>query len=354
MDTEKVYYPGLDGLRGIAIILVVLYHYFPFFRIGWIGVDLFFVLSGFLITGILLKTRNETSYFRNFFVRRALRIFPVYFLVLIAFYICCPLLFVQKQAGSAYSYYTDNQIWFWTITENWLFIKEGVPPEPYLQHLWSLAIEEQFYLIWPVLLYSLRSLVIIKYFLLALFLIALSLRVVLWFYYTGYEAFYYNTFARLDSFAAGAFLSILHLQKKRISKAQINVVFFAFLALLFCAIFISKNLDHNSVPFATVGYSITALFFMCICFKLINSDSIIARSSLLKQIGRISYGVYVYHIPVFLVGNFVLHKMISVDDMGSVAQVIPFICIGVTFLISFLSYKIVELPCLRFRNKLMQ
>ncbi|MDB5205706.1 MAG: acyltransferase 3 [Flavisolibacter sp.] len=353
MNGGRAHYPGLDALRGIAIILVVLYHYFPFFRIGWIGVDLFFVLSGFLITGILLRTREEKNYFRNFFLRRAFRIFPLYFLVLIVFYICSPLLFTQKQVGSAYFYYTNNQVWFWTFTENWLLIRQGPPPEPYLQHFWSLAIEEQFYLVWPFLLYGVRSLVILKYFLVALFFMAISLRVILWIYFIGHEAFYYNTFARVDGFAAGAFLSILVFQKERISKTLMLIAFFGLAAVFFCAILVSKNLDHNSAPFATVGYSVAALFFMCICFKLINSNSIIARSGFLKQIGRISYGIYVYHIPVFLIGSYVLHKIDLLNDSGSNVYVIPFICIGATFLISSLSYKLIELPCLRFRNKLL-
>lgn len=105
--------------------------------IGWSGVDLFFVLSGFLITTILIQTRDEPRYFRNFFMRRVLRIFPVYF-------------------GSLFLVFSlvehpQYEPWYWLFVQNWLPVFEGTLPPMPLQPYWSLAIEEQFYLIWPLL-----------------------------------------------------------------------------------------------------------------------------------------------------------------------------------------------------------
>ena len=150
---ERTYYPALDVLRGIAIILVFFYHTFhfiPFFEFGWMGVDLFFVLSGFLITDLLLVTQKNKNFFRNFYIRRFLRIFPLYYLVLTVFLVLSPYFFSQQNLNE-YTYYNQNQFWFWAQLQNWLFVTKGLGNSPYLSHLWSLAIEEQFYLFWPLL-----------------------------------------------------------------------------------------------------------------------------------------------------------------------------------------------------------
>src|SRR5687767_13351351 len=113
--------PALDGLRGLAILLVVTFHNFGFideFIFGWLGVDLFFVLSGFLITGILLKTVGAPHYLRNFFARRILRIFPLYYLSLIIFLVILPLVGIYK---NELAYYTQHQWWLWLYLQNWLY-----------------------------------------------------------------------------------------------------------------------------------------------------------------------------------------------------------------------------------------
>jgi peptidoglycan/LPS O-acetylase OafA/YrhL len=120
--------PALDGLRGIAILLILILHSFglgvmhsdgaiwKIFNAGWVGVDLFFVISGYLITGILLETRDRPGYFRVFFIRRMLRIFPPYYFVL-AFVIVLGLA-VPALHTDAFSRLLDNQIWLWTYTSN--------------------------------------------------------------------------------------------------------------------------------------------------------------------------------------------------------------------------------------------
>src|SRR5690349_948892 len=110
---QRPYYAGLDGLRGIAILLIIGYHIFdfiPLFNHGWLGVDLFFVLSGFLITDILLKTRGQKGYLKNFYVKRILRIFPVYYLTLVVFIYFLPAL-VEVPYNA--DYYGKHQASFW-------------------------------------------------------------------------------------------------------------------------------------------------------------------------------------------------------------------------------------------------
>lgn len=159
---ELVYNKGhikaLDGFRGIAIVLVLLFHLYGFDPVrwitilGWIGVDVFFVLSGFLITGILLDNKQRNSYYKVFMIRRILRIVPLYYLVLVLFFIISR--FVTFPGAG---YLLHNQLYFWTYTPNYLFAFYGWPKGfEGLNHFWSLAIEEQFYLFWPFFVFMLN------------------------------------------------------------------------------------------------------------------------------------------------------------------------------------------------------
>lgn len=157
--------PQLDGVRGLAILLVTLYRFgtqlpaesglgralATAFRFGDRGVDLFFVLSGFLITGVLIQARGQKHYFRNFFARRSLRIFPLYFVSLAG------LLGLASQLPSlrpAFEEALENQVYLWTYLTNWKMAWEGRWCFGALDHFWSLAVEEHFYLIWPLILFA--------------------------------------------------------------------------------------------------------------------------------------------------------------------------------------------------------
>lgn len=147
----KQHISALDSIRGVAVLLVILFHCYPTYitKLGWLGVDLFFVLSGFLITGLLLDAKGKNNYYRNFIVRRTLRIFPLYYFALLLCLVIVPIVF-KSLLPPDYGYYTANQLWFWTYTQNWLFSKTGFPENLTLVHFWSLAVEEQFYLFWPL------------------------------------------------------------------------------------------------------------------------------------------------------------------------------------------------------------
>lgn len=347
--SEKMYYPGLDGLRGVATLLVVIYHYLPSFRIGWIGVDLFFVLSGFLISSILLQTKDKKHYFRNFYIRRALRIFPVYFLFLLVFYLGLEFFFDEKGSSSAFRYYSDHQLWFLTFLQNWLIIREGPPPEPYLIHFWSLAVEEQFYLFWPFAIFLIRSLKTTKILLFLFFMVAFCLRLYFWFDQAPNQPFYYHSLARFDSLAAGSFLAIIVYRKQSISITVRTIITVLFFALIFTAWLGYNSFEHNSFLFATIGYSISAAFFTIICYNSL-TDVRFLHHGLLQFFGRISYGMYVFHLPVFLAGSSLLIQTHSFNGPAA-SLFIPVICFSVTILISFLSYRFVELPFLKLKSK---
>jgi peptidoglycan/LPS O-acetylase OafA/YrhL len=219
--------PSLDGLRGIAILLVLLHNFDVLdlggahalgpvlvkecFYIGWIGVQLFFVLSGYLITRGLLVTQDQPDYFERFFLKRVLRIFPLYYLALLVFLVLLPATGWVEQRSMQYS-----PLWLWAYLSNWTtpFEPTGGP----LPHFWSLAVEEQFYLVWPLLLWKLR---LRHVWWLCLGLTALSPLLRLLLVRQGFpdEALYEFTFSRMDALAGAAALRAVQLRDLRFPQA---------------------------------------------------------------------------------------------------------------------------------------
>lgn len=350
-QSQRSYFPGLDALRGIAILLVVFHHFFDF-SIGWIGVDLFFVLSGFLITSILLRTKSDAHYFRNFYIKRVLRIFPIYFLLLILFYSFCSL-FTTKTPGSTYYYYVDSWYWFFTFTQNFLIITKGHPPEPYLAHLWSLALEEQFYFFWPLIIFLVRNICTLKTLITIVFLLALFIRLFLFFFPFGHENYYFNLLTRADSLAAGSFLAVYYYNRQSMSKLFLYLALFLFLTFLCVTFLITESFTYNTFLFRTIGYSISAVFFMAVCYQVIKSNTILDKLEVLKYIGRISYGIYIYHIPVLLIGGYIFEKLGLTNYIIGTPPINRVFFLFITITVSVASYRWIELPILRWKNKVI-
>lgn len=355
-QTGKAYYPALDGLRGTAIILVLIYHNFGFigqFYFGWLGVDLFFVLSGFLITDILMNSLDSPRYLRNFYMRRVLRIFPLYYLSLIFFLLIYPALFKTPD----FSYYSENQAWLWTYLQNWLYIFKPDDSVNILHHFWSLAVEEQFYLIWPLTILLVKK----PKWLIALLATALlgviALRYIVWeFKIENFAYFNLYTFSRIDGICIGSMLALLmRVNSHVISRYQTIIV--AGLALLNFLFFFFNRTRSYSLPYlAIAGYTTFAVMIAILVYEAIQQKNklinYIFSNRILKFFGKISYGLYVYHWPVYLI----LQKPLTDFFRDKIAFLPIPVAVSITatvlaIVLSWISYHSFEKYFIRMKTK---
>jgi peptidoglycan/LPS O-acetylase OafA/YrhL len=298
---RRHYYPAIDGLRGLAILLVVAYHNYGFLgytNFGWLGVDLFFVLSGFLITNIILVEKEDPNFLKKFYIRRVLRIFPLYYLFLIIFLWILPSLGIAK---NELKYYTSNQAWLWTYLQNWKFSFDLAPDAKLMTHLWSLGVEEQFYLLWPltiILVKSKRALIAIM---LSLVAGLIFTRFILW--SNHYENFNYTTlytFTRFDGIFLGSTLALLYNYRPGLITKLFTFIVLGLAAINFIFYF-SNNSDYPY--FAFVGYTTFCTLFVLLLNEILNNNHIINRifnNRVLIFFGKVSYGFYLFHWPIFV------------------------------------------------------
>jgi peptidoglycan/LPS O-acetylase OafA/YrhL len=321
--------PVLDGIRGLAVLLVVFNHldavlrppFTPadqlFVRLSgttWLGVDLFFVLSGFLITGILLDAKGAPGYFRTFYLRRTLRIFPLYYAFLLAIFVVLPLAGVTlvNEATRA------QQGWYWTYLSNVLFARENLIPYT-TGHLWSLAVEEQFYLVWPlvVLLLSRARLLRLS---IGIVLLLFLARPILSLYDVTWIQFYTLTPFRMDSLAVGAALAALSRSERPLASwrpAAVRAFAAASAASLVLMLYKPLLAMVQGVPVAAVNssslawdpeiqtlrftaYGVTfgALLVLALTAGPAARLARLFSSPLLRFFGRYSYAIYIVHVPL--------------------------------------------------------
>jgi len=294
-------------LRGIAILLVVFYHNFGFtqyFFFGWLGVDLFFVLSGFLITDILLKTVNKPGYFKNFYAKRVLRIFPLYYLSLIVFLLILPRI---KDFPLDFSFYVDHQWWFWTYLQNWFLIFHDVGnTTTAIQHYWSLAVEEQFYIVWPFIIFLIRKPTWLLAIAGLLLVGVICTRLYMWtIQIKDLNYFGLYTYTRIDGICIGSMLAILQFMRSPFIKKYFTGLVLLLAALNFIFYFINKQYEFTYPYLAIVGYTTFAMLFAIVVHEVIQGENKVFNFLLnikpLRFFGKISYGLYVFHWPVYLI-----------------------------------------------------
>jgi len=363
--------PSLDGVRGIAILLVLATHFFlPYARspvsaalrqvlgYGWLGVDLFFVLSGFLITGVLLRARDDPHYFRNFYARRVLRIFPAYYFVLTVVFFVYPLFNPVLQEA----HLSADAPWYYAHLQNWLWITRHEGPGWYgVSHFWSLAVEEQFYLVWPFLLWRTPTQALGR---ICLLIIGLSItcKLVLWRAHADHLAVHLGTITRFDALGAGAWVAVQRHAGREPGRVVRAVIAAASLVLLGFVAFRSGTSPTGATTDLRVVIPTTtaaAIAFAGFVWHAAGAGAgtvagRVLRSRPLLFLGKYSYGIYLIHL--------VLHPQLAEALRAWFMQWFGFpsnleraasalVLMGLTLALAVSMYHLLEAPALRLKER---
>src|SRR5580698_2898121 len=334
--------PQLDAVRGLAVLLVLLHNtdIYPALHLqlisvnGWMGVDLFFVLSGLLITGILLDTKQSDGYFSNFYARRCLRIWPLYYSVLLFMFVIVPIL----RPSDAHTVFEARSSPWWAYP---VFLQNFLVPIPTMATgalgvTWSLAVEEQFYLVWPLVVWFCTAAQLRK---IAIAVICFS--PALRYYLSLHQVnIYSNTFCRLDGMMAGALLALMirssdFVPAKFVTPAWIIFLVSAPLALVVEALH-ARWIGFSVIALASVSFVYLALFSTQ---KWLHA---LLTNRFLVYTGTISYGIYLLQkIPLDAVKAFHLDKHEFL--------VLP-ITAAATYAMAAISWNLLEKPVLKLKK----
>lgn len=364
MSKTIPFYPGIAGLRGLAILLVMGYHFFDahFFldqsiqwdfnplRFGWAGVDLFFVISGFLITSILIKSKNQEHGLVNFFKRRALRIFPLYYGFLAAFFLL-PRLF-NFNLSESWAQLSSKQSLFWFyLSDLWSFFYATWPGLS-LSHFWSLAIEEKFYLVWPFVILGLSFRQISRLCVL-LFVVPTIFRLgFLLIHENGVLVNYTFPLCRLEGLVTGSWLAVHNLQGLKFKKGSVTRIIYGGFFCYLLIYLLEGHLSPMSVTMQMIGFPTNALVGGSLLYSALFSHTktyAFCNQSSLKKIGELSYALYIFHLPALSL----IKKVFPMEKSGPVfATLIPF-CSWLIFsvLIAFIVGRLWENPFLRLKEQ---
>jgi peptidoglycan/LPS O-acetylase OafA/YrhL len=362
--------PALDGVRGFAVLGVACSHLFSgtphsafealvhkALAFGATGVDLFFVLSGFLITGILFDSLPDPGFFRKFYARRVLRIFPLYYGVLAVFALAALVFGLNfHHELLSLALYLQNSTLVAQRIRNYAG-PTGLP----LGHFWSLAIEEQFYLVWPVTVFLLRKRRRLLIFCAAALLICPLLRLALLMHGINYFVMESNTVCRADSLLAGAALALL--LRSRFHDRVLRAGAWIFLAGAVAHAVMLFLATHGPILNSLTGFQVfLALDSSAIALASAGVIALALRSHLvaglctlrpMRWLGKYSYGIYVFHLILFTYLDEPLRSLIRTHitpnkGVDIILNGLLIFCISITA--AYLSYNLFEKRFLRLKR----
>jgi peptidoglycan/LPS O-acetylase OafA/YrhL len=377
VQKEKIFFPNLDGLRFISFFLVFLYHtYMTFFnnikdsspdafdyiqrlfQHGNLGVNFFFVLSGFLITYLLIKEKEYTGriHVPNFYVRRILRIWPLFYLCVFIGFIIFPL--VKKFMGQP-AHEIANPGYYLVFANNFDFMHSWPekPDATLLSVLWSVAVEEQFYLTWPVIL-SLVPFRFYRFVFPCIMLLSLLFRA----FNSGstedeYAVRYFHTFSLIGDMALGGLFAFLCSSDNRfkrfvtnLNRLQIGMIYLGAITVI---LFKSDLFDQNAFTRTIERLVISFFFGMIILEQNYAKRSFFKMSSfkLMSKLGIYTYGLYCLHLLGFLVADILITKAGFNKTSFAIALSGCVIALLISVAISLASYHLYEKWFLRLKDR---
>lgn len=379
------YIPVLDGLRGLAILLVMLQHYMlgatspssagrallKLFSLGWVGVDLFFVLSGFLITGILLDAKGSPGYYRNFYMRRLLRIFPLYYGVLAVLFGVLPWCLPSTPA---FRVAQQNQGWLWLYGANILeSMGQGykLVTEYFLTtHFWSLAVEEHFYLVWPTVIFLLpRKGILWACVAVIVGAAALRLGMAIWWGdpVKYIESMHQFTLCRLDTMASGGLLALLVRREQGLDRLMKPALWAGGAAAVLAVPVLLKMAEqqtnaHGPLRWVSDSFKYSVLAILCAALLVrtlgAGRGTVLHRlfsTRFMKFLGKYSYGLYVLHalfVPALERSSFFSVEALSVRwgsaFLGRLSYVV--LASGIAMIAALLSWHLCEKHFLKLKR----
>jgi peptidoglycan/LPS O-acetylase OafA/YrhL len=357
--------PALDGIRGLAAVGIFMGHYgggkesaHGVFRLvgamvqfGWTAVSLFFVLSGFLISGILWDSFERHNWWRRFYWRRSLRIFPLYYFALFLIFA----LTIFSYGGS----WPFRSIWpFFVYLQNTPLLYHVMmkfPNDEALSHFWSLAVEEQFYLIWPFLLvWRSGNNGATRRMCLLIWALSFGFRIVV--YSAGMRDAWAIAFlaGRMGELAMGAYLALAvrDARMKRIVLKNARFVFPIFLLGLIGVAVSDKGASPRLFPMVTLGFAINAILFASLIALCLQPGAVASFFSMrwLRWLGKISYGIYVYHMLLNPIFRWVVSR--AFPGLGHDAYFLALAGVAAvgTLLVASLSFYGFEAPIMRLKE----